>query len=80
MDLNEYYLLLIVLMGLMLITNKMFEYNVYIHGFWLLTILWYGVIAMNQNSSNIVFGLICVSFNVLLNIFYIDWNLRKRGN
>lgn len=74
---NEYYELLIALIIFMLWTNHKYPNNYFISGLWLLCISWYGVYAIANTSSNQTFGIICIFFNVMLNLFIIEKGLHK---
>lgn len=75
----EYYELLIALIIFMLWTNHKYPNNYYLSGFWVICISWYGVYAISNILVNQTFGIICLFFNVMLNLFIIEKGLHKRN-
>lgn len=66
--------LLLILVGFLLLTMNLYPKNYYIHGFLMISIIWFGAIAIMQNIQ-IEFCIILILFTILLFGFSVSANL-----
>lgn len=70
-----YCILLTILTTIMLYSNYKYQQNYVLQGFWLIALPIYAISVMN--SYFIIFPLIIMSFNAILNITYLSYGLKK---
>jgi len=68
---HEYIEMLSILVVFMLFTILVWKNNYWLHGFWILVILWFGVVAIDA-SSIVEYPVILMVFTTMLNLFSIS--------
>ena len=71
---HEYIEMLSILVVFMLFTILVWKKNYWLHGFWILVILWFGIVAIDA-STIVEYPVILMLFTTILNMFSIS----KRG-
>lgn len=74
----EFYnsIIILCLIGLMLYTNAKYEKNFILQAFWLIANSWYFVSLIDDMF--IIFPLIMVIFNTIVNVIYINFGMKRK--
>lgn len=79
MDLTDDYLeIMIFFIAIMLYSNNKYPNNYWLQVYWLFCNSWIGVICMLNTTLDEKIILVLLLFNMLLNIFYLNQNLKER--